>query len=236
GRQNDRAIHYRQTIVVPRGLLHRLNCRRNVRVARLFRWNGAGNARGANELADIFSVETRASLLEAQPRQSLETAQPSPEKQPAPQPRPRMVTARAVGIGLLLTPFNAYWVICMEVVRYAGHPTTISLFFNVVFILTVLLGLNALVRRFLPRFAFAPGELLTVYIMLGLSSAVSGHDMIEVLTPILSHATYFARPENGWAGDILPYLPKWLTVSDPQALAGFYTGNGSLYTPHNLRA
>lgn len=147
-----------------------------------------------------------------------------------------MVTLRAVALALVLMPFNAYWVICMEVMRYSGHPTTISLFFNVVFILTVLIALNSLLRRFAPRAAFHPGELLTVYILLALSTAISGHDMIEVLTPMLAHAPYFARPENSWAVDILPHLPKWLIVSDPQALADFYIGTGSLYSPHNLRA
>src|SRR5580704_316060 len=151
-------------------------------------------------------------------------------------PRVRMVTVRAVAVALLLMPVNAYWVICMEAMRYSGHPTTISLFFNVVFILVVLIGLNALLRKVWPRVAFAPGALLTVYIMLALGSAIAGHDMIEVLTPILAHATYFARPENGWATDILPYLPKWLVVSDHKALLGFYTGTGTLYDPHTLRA
>src|SRR5579862_6656399 len=151
-------------------------------------------------------------------------------------PKTRMVTVRAVAVALLLMPVNAYWVICMEAMRYSGHPTTISLFFNVVFILVVLIGLNALVRKVRPQAAFAPGELLTVYIMLALGSAIAGHDMIEVLTPILAHATYFARPENGWATDILPFLPKWLVVSDHKALLGFYTGAGTLYDRHTLRA
>jgi hypothetical protein len=171
-----------------------------------------------------------------QPRPSPETAASSPTTQITPQAQPRMVTARAIVIAMLLMPLNAYWIISMEVVRYAGHPTTISLFFNVVFFLIVLMGLNGIVKRFAPRFALAPGELLTVYILLALSSALCGHDMIEVLTPMLAHAHYFARPENGWQTDIVPHLPVWLTVSDKQALADFYTGTGSLYQPYNLRA
>lgn len=147
-----------------------------------------------------------------------------------------MVTRRAVVIALLMMPLNAYWVILMEVTRYSGHPTTISLFFNVVFALTLLLGLNALLQHIRPRWALSPGEMLTVYIMLGVASAITGHDMIEVLLPILSHVHYFARPENNWATEIVPYVPKWLSVSDPQALEEFYTGTGTLYTLHNIRA
>jgi hypothetical protein len=147
-----------------------------------------------------------------------------------------MVTLRAVLLALLLMPFNAYWIILMEVTRYSGHPTTISLFFNVVFLLVVLIALNALLRKVAPRLALTPGELLTVYILLGIASAITGHDMIEVLLPLLAHVHYFARPENNWATEIVPYVPKWLSVSDPQALREFYTGTGTLYSPHNLRA
>jgi len=147
-----------------------------------------------------------------------------------------MVTRRAVVIALLLMPLNAYWVILMEVTRYSGHPTTISLFFNVVFILALLLGLNTLLLHIRPRWAFSSGEMLTVYIMLGVASAITGHDMIEVLLPILPHVHYFARPENNWATEILPYVPQWLSVSDTQALEEFYTGTGTFYTLHNIRA
>lgn len=160
-------------------------------------------------------------------------AAPSDRKEPK---RPRMVTVRAFVLALLLMPINAYWVTKMEVVRYLGHPTTISLFFNVVFILVVLIGVNAAVRKVLPRLAFAPGELLTVYVMLAISSAVTGHDMIEVLTPIMAHAHYFQTPENTWGSDIIPYIPKWLSVSDKQVLEQFYTGVGSFYSARNFHA
>ncbi len=158
-----------------------------------------------------------------------QASSPSPSYQ-------NMVTPKAVCTALLLIPLNAYWVIKMEAIRYSGHPTTISLFFNVVFILAVLILLNGLLKRIAPKFLYSPGEMLTVYIMLALSSAIAGHDMIEVLTPMLSHVTYFARPENAWASDILPYLPKWLIVSNPQALREFYTGTGSLYSSNNMHA
>ncbi len=147
-----------------------------------------------------------------------------------------MVTLRAVLLAVLLIPVNALWVVKMEVTRYAGHPTTISLFFNVVFWLVLLLLANGVLRRLVPRVALLPGELLTVYLMLALSSALAGHDMIEVLTPILSHSAHFATATNEWASNILPYVPPWLSVSDPEALEEFYNGRASLYAPHNLKA
>jgi hypothetical protein len=147
-----------------------------------------------------------------------------------------MVTPRAILVSLILMPLNAFWVTRMEVFRYAGHPTTISLFFNVVFLLAALLAINSGVRRISRRLALTPPEMLTVYIMLALGSAIAGHDMIEVLTPILSHAHFYARPENGWQTDIIPYIPKWLSVSDPRALKEFYEGTNTLYVARNIQA
>jgi hypothetical protein len=177
-----------------------------------------------------------ASILHTHEPEKRETTSDAPlEKEPGRQNAPaRMVTLRAVLIALLLTPINAYWIILIEVTRYSGHPTTISLFFNVVFLLVVLIALNALVGKVWPRARLAPGELLTVYIMLGIASAITGHDMIEVLVPLLAHVHYFARPENNWATEIVPHVPNWLSVSDPQALREFYTGTGSFYAWHNL--
>ena len=80
-------------------------------------------------------------------------------------------------------PVNAYWVIMMENIRYSAHPTTISLFFNCIFILVVLTGLNGLVARIRPRWAFAQGELLLVYAMLCIGSCMAGHDFIQMLVP-----------------------------------------------------
>lgn len=147
-----------------------------------------------------------------------------------------MVTTRAVLLALLLIPANAWWLVRMEVTRYAGHPTTTSLFFNAVFWLALLLAINALVRRFAPARAWAGGELLTVYILLALASGIAGHDSIEVLTPILSHATRYATPGNGWSDTILPHVPVWLTVQQTRPLEEFYSGTGSLYDIANLRA
>ena len=92
---------------------------------------------------------------------------------PLPPQRARAVTPRAVLLALLLMPINAYWGIMMENIRYSAHPTTISLFFNCIFILVVLTGLNGLVTRVRPRWAFAQGELLLVYSMLCIGACVN---------------------------------------------------------------
>jgi len=121
----------------------------------------------------------------------------------------------------------------MELIRYEGHPTTISLFFNVIFELLVLMLLNLILRALNPALAFSQSELLLIYSMLCIASALAGHDMLQVLLPALPHPYWFATPENKYAERLFPLLPRWLMVSDETALYNFYDGRSSLYLPQN---
>jgi hypothetical protein len=132
-------------------------------------------------------------------------------------------------------PINAYWIIQMELVRYSGHPTTISVFFNVVFILVMLTIVNSTIKLFAPRIAFRQGEMLTVYIMLSVASALCGHDFLEILCSYIGHLYQFARPENHWAELIEPFVPKWLVMTDPRTLNGLYLGQTSIYHLYYLK-
>jgi len=158
-----------------------------------------------------------------------------PETPPAPT-RSRSVTPRALLLGLALMPVNAYWVVMMENIRYSAHPTTISLFFNCIFILVALTGLNGLVTRLRPRWAFCQGELLLVYAMLCIGSCMAGHDFIQMLVPNLTWPFARATPANGYEPLFGRYLPKWAMVSDSDATRGYYLGHSTLYTPEHLRA
>ncbi|MDE0553417.1 MAG: hypothetical protein OXI24_04330, partial [Candidatus Poribacteria bacterium] len=144
------------------------------------------------------------------------------------------VTLKSILIAVILIPINCYWVIEMEVIRYSGHPVTISLFFNVIFSLFVIIGVNQLLRRFLPSLILAQSELVVVYLMLSIASGIAGHDMLEILVPMLGHAFRFATPENEWQQLFVPFLPQWLTVSDTTLLYGYYEGELPLYTVRTL--
>jgi len=146
------------------------------------------------------------------------------------------VTARAVAIAVVLMPLNAYWVTQMELVRYEGHPTTVSLFFNTIFILTVLLCLDWLLGKLRPRWRLHRHELLVIYFMLCLASALAGHDMIQVAAPAIPHAAWMATPENKWQDLFFRYLPWQVTLMDKNIIAGAFEGGSTVYTWPRLRA
>tara|TARA_B100000519_G_scaffold106195_1_gene92004 strand:- start:515 stop:2332 length:1818 start_codon:yes stop_codon:yes gene_type:complete len=113
----------------------------------------------------------------------------------------------------------------MELVRYSGLPTTISLFFNVIFNLLVLSLANIGIKRLFRKTLFKSGELSIIYVMLSIASGIGGHSMMQILPPMLGHPFWFATEENDWKNLFWRYLPEWLTVNDKRALAGYYEGD-----------
>lgn len=154
-----------------------------------------------------------------------------------PAPDPRGVTPRAVGLGLALLPLNALWLVQMEMGRSGGpYPTTFSLFGNVVLLLAALVALNRWLRRRRSRFALSSAELLTLYVILCIGSALASVDFIDVLMAMLGYPARVANESNRWAQILLPYLPPGFAVRDPVALRGYYEGHSTLYTAAHLRA
>ncbi|KPJ63824.1 hypothetical protein AMK68_02995, partial [candidate division KD3-62 bacterium DG_56] len=165
---------------------------------------------------------------------------------------------RVALLGLVLIPLNCFWVQQMEIVWYSAQPTTIALYFHVIFTLAVLLLGNWLARvpapalgrrlrpvigplaapaeRWAPRLALDPGELLVLYIMLAISTSLAGHDALEILVPIMSFGFWNATPENRWHELFHRLLPRHLTVANEKILKGYYLGGDTLYTWEHLRA
>jgi len=144
------------------------------------------------------------------------------------------VTLRALVIGLILIPPNCYWVVQSEAVWGTTYLTIVSLFFNVIFTLLVLVGFNALCKQFAPRAALKQGELLTIYVMLCLGSSVAGNNLLENLVISLGHAFWFATPENEWSELFFRYVPDWMAVKDKTALRGFYEGDSSFHLTEHI--
>ena len=111
----------------------------------------------------------------------------------------RSLTLRAVVVVLFLVPINCYWIFYTENLWWMQFPTTMSLFFNVVFFLLAIAGPNLLLKKLLPRMALSKGELLIIYMMMCIATSISALDCMQVLMPLMSHAFWFATPENEWA-------------------------------------
>jgi len=146
------------------------------------------------------------------------------------------ISRRCVVLGLALSAVNVFWVHQLEIVWYSACPSTISLYFNVIFTILVLMAGNALLARKRPRLALQPAEMLVLYVMLAISTSLAGHDQLEILVPMLGEYRWTMTKENRWHDLFGQYLPDWLVVKNKAALRGFYEGHSSLYTREHLLA
>jgi hypothetical protein len=148
----------------------------------------------------------------------------------------RPLTLRAVLLGMILLPVNAYFLTQLEIVRYDAFPSTFGLMMNSLFVLLILAAFNLILVRWFPRRALSAGELITIYVMLNIGTVVAGEDYFQVVMYNITYPFYRAMRESGWGADIIKYLPHWMYITDPEALRGFHLGGTSLFSPKIFRA
>ncbi len=142
--------------------------------------------------------------------------------------RSRGVSLRAILISLVAAPLNTYWM--TYTYWHFGYTSESSLIYsNCVCYLVVLVGINALLRRWRPQWRLSVGELFTIYVLLSISTAWCGVDYVSDLPEAISNPFWFASPSNQWDRLVLPYLPTWLVVSKPEVITGLFEGDASLY-------
>ena len=107
----------------------------------------------------------------------------------------------------------------------------ISLLYNTVTLLFALTLLNRFVKKLSPQLSLSAAELLTIYVMLCLSTAIGGHMCVQILLPIISYAHAYATPENDWQSLFWHYIPSWTSVTDKRGLSNFFDGGATFY-PH----
>ena len=154
---------------------------------------------------------------------------------PAATDRPirRAITPRAIAVGLMLIPLNAYWMMLAEL-RWYQVLSLNPLFVTPVCFLFLGCIINAVIRKWWPERAFSASELATVYIMLAIACTFATHDYIINLMSIMPWAGWYASPENKWESIMWPHLPQWLLVWDEGALKGYYEGGSSIYRVANF--
>lgn len=138
-------------------------------------------------------------------------------------------------LGLLLIYVNCYWTVFQEAIWYAW-PTDAVPFSTVIVIVFILTITNFALKRFSPKQAFTYSELIVIYIMLSISSAIANWNMLAAAVPSVGHAFWFANPENEWQELIWRHLPSWLTISDKSILRDYYQGDTTIFTPTHMKA
>lgn len=87
-----------------------------------------------------------------------------------------------------------------------------------------LLLVNPVLRLLRRSWALTRGELLVVFAMAMVATAVPTRGVTGMLLGMVGGTHYYASPENQWAELVLPHIPKWMIVQDGPGLRHFFEG------------
>jgi len=128
-------------------------------------------------------------------------------------------------IGLALSAFLAvalpYNEMLVKGSRLALSSCTPAAFF---LLFVWLLAINPLLRLVRRSWALRRGELLVVFAMLMVATAIPTRGVTGMLLGMISGTHYYASPENQWAEVVLPHVPRWLIVRGEGGLRHFFEG------------
>lgn len=85
-------------------------------------------------------------------------------------------------------------------------------------------GLNPLLGKLRPSWRLAPGELLVIFAMLLMASAVVEMGLSSQILPIIATPAYYATPENHWLALFRDRLPTGVIIHDVAAATRFFEG------------
>ena len=151
------------------------------------------------------------------------------EQGEAKQPDASRISIKSILFGLLLMPLCAYLVALEEMIWHSLHWTSMSLPQLSIFFLFFLILFNKVAGRLLSRDPFSQAELLMIYSTLSATTAYTAHDNMVCMMGVLTHAFFYATPENEWAALFHKHLPDLLVIRDPNAVNYFYRGESSFF-------
>jgi hypothetical protein len=135
-------------------------------------------------------------------------------------PRPR---ALLLGIALVvaLTFLLPYVNLSLNKYDWAFRPLALGPLF---LLCALIWPVNSILRRARPASALTRSELLLVYAMMAISAAISGEGLFVYAMVNAVQPQFFAAPGNRWAEVVLPHVPTWLLIDQPNAINWFYEG------------
>lgn len=134
---------------------------------------------------------------------------------------PRVITFRAIAIGVLVTYFTAFWVREAEIKAVGVFVSESVPTIPAVESILLLLLVNYFLRK--TRFAFSRGELLFIFFFVTVATTPYNCGVVRIFLAFMTAPFYFAAPENKLA-EAQKFIPKWAAVHDIHAIRAFYEG------------
>ena len=143
-----------------------------------------------------------------------------------------MTSASSTGVSLRAVLLGLFFCLAIAlgepygVLVLRGSPLGVDFTTGAALFLFFLLSLlfNPLARA-LTGSGLHRGELVTIYIMMVVATAIPSWGFTLNLIPLMSGFFYYATPENGWIEQILPNLAGWLVPDHPDAAWKLFEGS-----------
>lgn len=139
------------------------------------------------------------------------------------------VTLRSIVIGLafcvLIAVCVPYGSMLIRGSRLGLSSATPAAFFA---LFLLLLFVQPLLRRLQAGWSLRRGELIVVFFMMMVASAIPTRGVMGMLLPMISGHDYYATAENRWQELVHPHLPEWMVVTDAEAALRFFEGGGGV--------
>lgn len=150
-------------------------------------------------------------------------------------PRPG-VPWRAIVLGaVLLPPFTYFGMVAYIIVQTATWMGD-TLLRGPLFLLCLLTLASLLLRRLGSRLALSQHELLVLFAMVSLGTALCGTTWAMFAVPSLAGApVYYAEAQTAWQSWI-DLIPRWFMVQDRAIIDQLHEGHATLYSLRALRA
>jgi len=149
-----------------------------------------------------------------------ETGPPAPVSR-----RARIVTPRAVLLGLTVTVAVNYWITYSEYISHSSRMNVSQFPLALFAVFAAVVVGNGLLRRACPAAGLARGELFLVLSMGTVAAIIPTAGVAGFLIGVMASPYYFASPENRWGEFILPHLPSWIAPMDRgKAMTWFFEG------------
>lgn len=143
------------------------------------------------------------------------------------QPEPARATVRPIALVVgavlvaviaVMTPYNEMLVKGSRLGLSSLTPAAFFLFFVLVLLI------NPVHRKLVPAVALTKPELLVVFAMMMVATAIPTRGVTGVMLSMISGPHYYATAENQWADLILPHTKDWIVVGPGDGLRHFYEG------------
>jgi len=125
------------------------------------------------------------------------------------------------GLSLVINIAFPYALLAMHTAGMSSDYITAG----AVFLFFLVVGIaNPLLRLVKRSWGLTSGELVIIYVMMLIASAIPTWGLAANLIPMLPALHYYATPENNWAELLHPFVTSWLVPGDELAIRYFFEG------------